>query len=78
MEAHGQRDLAVVLQRNLVISWGLCMVDTLLLMLCVWEVLNFDWWEAERIAEGVPVQDLVVVRDGLFWGFYSQVDYVAV
>ena len=60
MEVRGWRDLAVVLQRNLVISQGLHMVDTLLLMLCVWEVLNFDWWEAERIAEGVPVQDLVV------------------
>ena len=27
---------------------------------CVWEVLNFDRWEAERAAEGVPAQDPVV------------------
>ena len=53
-------DLAVVLQRNLAISWGLCVVDTLLLTLCVWEVLNFDQWEVERIAEEVPAQDQVV------------------
>ena len=45
MEAQGQGDLAVVLQRNLAISWGLCAVNTLLLVLYVWEVLNFDWWE---------------------------------
>ena len=36
------------------------MVDTLLLVLCVQEVLNFDQWEAERVAEGVPAQDWVV------------------
>ena len=60
METQGQGDLAAVLQRSLVISWGLHTVNALLLVLCVWEVLNFDWWEAERIAEGVPVQDLVV------------------
>ena len=35
------------------------MVDTLLLTLRVWEVLNFDQWEAERVAKGVPAQDLV-------------------
>ena len=52
MEICGQGDLAVVLWRNLAISQGLCMVDTLLLTLCVWEVLNFDWWEADRIAGG--------------------------
>ena len=60
MEAQGWGDLAAVLQRNLVISRGLCMVDALLLVLHVQEVLNFDWWEAERIAKGVPVQDQVV------------------
>ena len=38
MEAQGQGDLAVVLQRNLMISWGLCMVDTLLLVLHVRDV----------------------------------------
>ena len=60
MEARGWGDLAVVLQRNLVISWGLHVVDTLLLALRVWEVLNFEWWECERMAEEVPVQDQVV------------------
>ena len=42
MEAQGQGDLAVVLWRNLAISWGLHAVDALLLVLYVWEVLNFD------------------------------------
>ena len=60
MEAQGQGDLAAVLWRNLVISWGLCTVDALLLTLHVQEVLNFDWWERERAAKGVPVQDWVV------------------
>ena len=60
MEAQGWGDLAVVLWRNLVISRGLCTVDALLLTLCVWEVLNFDWWEQERAAEEVPAQDRVV------------------
>ena len=50
----------MVLRRNLVISQGLCVVDTLLLVLHVQEVLNFDWWEVERIVEGVPAQDWVV------------------
>ena len=60
MEAQGQGDLAVVLWRNLAISWGLCAVDTLLLSFRVQEVLNFDWWDMERATEGVPAQDLVV------------------
>ena len=60
MEAQGRGDLAAVLQRNLVISWGLCMVDALLLVLHVQEVLNFDWWEVERVSEGVLAQDQVV------------------
>ena len=42
------------------ISQGLHMVDALLLMPHVWEVLNFDWWEVEKVAERVLVQDLVV------------------
>ena len=50
----------MVLWRNLVISQGLHMVDALLLMPHVWEVLNFDWWEVEKVAERVLVQDLVV------------------
>ena len=60
MEAQGWGDLATVLWRNLAISQGLRTVDTLLLMLCVWEVLNFDQWEQERVAEEVPVQDQMV------------------
>ena len=60
MEAQGQGDLAAVLWRNLVISWGLCTVDALLLTLHVQEVLNFEQWEAERVAKGVPAQDQVV------------------
>ena len=60
MEAQGWGDLAVVLWRNLAISQGLHTVNALLLALYVQEVLNFDWWEAERIAKGVPVQDQVV------------------
>ena len=43
MEAVGQGDLAAVLMRNLVISRGLCVVDTLLLALHVWEVQNFEF-----------------------------------
>ena len=63
IEALGQGDLAAVLQRNLLISWGLCAVDALLLALHVWEVWNFELWEAERVAEEVPVQDWVVERE---------------
>ena len=63
MEAHGQGDLAVVLWRNLAISWGLYVVDALLLTLCVQEVLNFDWWEQERAAEEVPAQDRVTALE---------------
>ena len=33
------------------------MVDTLLLMLHVWEVRNFELWEQVRVAEEVPAQD---------------------
>ena len=43
MEAVGQADLAAVLARNLSITRGLCAVDTLLLILHVWEVWNFEW-----------------------------------
>ena len=58
MEAVGQADLAAVLARNLAITRGLCAVDTLLLMLCVREVWNFEWWECSVAAEEVPAQDL--------------------
>ena len=54
MKAVGQGDLAVVLTRNLAISRGLHMVDTLLLTLRVQEVQNFELWEQEQMAEGVP------------------------
>ena len=33
-------------------------VDALLLMLCVREVQNFEWWERSVVAEEVPAQDL--------------------
>ena len=67
MEAVGQGDLAAVLTRNLVISQGLCVVDALLLVLCVWEVQNFKLWEQERAAKEVPVQGWVV---GGGWGCF--------
>ena len=57
--AVGQGDLAAVLTRNLVISRGLCVVDALLLALCVWEVWNFELWEQGRAAAMVPAQDQV-------------------
>ena len=60
MEAQGWGNLAAVVWRNLSITQGICAVDALLLMFRVQEVLNFERWEEERIAEGVPVQDLVV------------------
>ena len=59
MEAVGQGDLAVVLTRNLVITRGLHAVDTLLLVLHVWEVQNFEWWEHSVAVEEVPAQDWV-------------------
>ena len=59
MEAVGRGNLAVVLARNLAITRGLRAVDALLLMLCVWEVQNFEWWEHSVAAEEVPTQDRV-------------------
>ena len=35
-------------------------MDALLLAFWVWEVLNFEWWDEERAAKGVPAQDPVV------------------
>ena len=58
MEAVGQGNLAAVVVRNLSITRSLCAVDTLLLMLCVREVRNFEWWECSVAAEEVPAQDL--------------------
>ena len=60
MEAQGQGDLTAVLQRNLAISQGLHMVNTLLIALHVQEVLNFDQWEREKAVEEVPAQDSVI------------------
>ena len=60
MEDQGQGNLAVVLRRNLAISWCLRTVDTLLLALRVWEVRNFELWEQSRRAKEVPAQDQVV------------------
>ena len=59
IEAVGQGDLAVVLVRNLAITRGLHVVDTLLLVLCVQEVWSFEWWEHLVVAEEVPAQDQV-------------------
>ena len=63
MEAVGWDNLAVVLRRNLAISWGLHAVDALLLALCVREVQNFELGEQERAAEEVPAQDQVVEEE---------------
>ena len=59
MEAVGQGDLAAVVARNLAITRGLRTVDTLLLVLRVREVWNFEWWQRLVAAEEVPVQDQV-------------------
>ena len=59
MEAVSRANLAVVLVRNLLITRGLRAVDTLLLVLCVQEVWNFEWWERSVVAEEVPAQDRV-------------------
>ena len=57
MEAVGWGDLAVVVARNLSMTRSLHAVDTLLLVLRVREVQNFEWWERSVAAEEVPVQD---------------------
>ena len=59
MEAISWGDLAAVLARNLLITRGLCAMDTLLLVLCVQEVRNFEWWECSVVAEEAPAQDQV-------------------
>ena len=58
MEAVSWGDLAAVVVRNLSITRSLCAVDALLLVLCVWEVQNFEWWECLVAVEEVPAQDL--------------------
>ena len=57
MDAVGRGDLAAVVVRNLLITRSLCVVDTLLLVLCVRDVQNFEWWERLVAAEEVPAQD---------------------
>ena len=59
MAAVSQGDLAVVLARNLSITRSIHTIDALLLMLRVWEVRNFEWWEHSVAAEEVPAQDPV-------------------
>ena len=59
MEAVSRGDLAAVVARNLLITRSLCAVDTLLLVLRVREVQNFEWWECSVAAEEVPAQDPV-------------------
>ena len=57
MEAVGWGNLAAVVARNLSITKSLRAVDTLLLMLRIWEVQNFEWWERSVVVEEVPAQD---------------------
>ena len=57
MEAVGQGNLAAVVARNLSMTQSLRAVDALLLVLRVWEVRNFEWWERSVRAEEVPAQD---------------------
>ena len=57
MAAVGWGNLAAVVARNLAMTRSLCVVDALLLMLCVREVQNFEWWERLVAVEEVPAQD---------------------
>ena len=57
MAAVGRDDLAVVIVRNQSITRSVRAMDALLLMFCVREVLNFEWWEHSVVAEEVPAQD---------------------
>ena len=57
MAAVGQGDLAAVVARNLSITRSVCVMDALLLVLCVREVRNFEWWEHSVVAEEAPAQD---------------------
>ena len=58
MVAVSRGDLAAVVVRNLLITRSIRAMDALLLMLCVQEVWNFEWWERLVAAEEVPAQDL--------------------
>ena len=57
MEAVSWGNLAAVVVRNLLMTRSLHAVDALLLVLHVWEVRNFEWWERSVVAEEVPAQD---------------------
>ena len=57
MAAVGWGDLAAVLARNLSSTRSVRVMDTLLLVLRVQEVQNFEWWERSVAAEEVPAQD---------------------
>ena len=57
MAAVGWGDLAAVVVRNLLITRSVRAMDTLLLVLRVQEVRNFEWWEHLVAAEEVPAQD---------------------
>ena len=57
MAAVSQGDLAAVVARNLLITRSVRAMDALLLVLCVREVRNFEWWERSVAAEEVPTQD---------------------
>ena len=57
MVAVGWGDLAAVVARNLSITRSVHAMDTLLLVLRVREVWNFEWWEHSVAAEEVPAQD---------------------
>ena len=57
MVAVGWGDLAAVVARNLSITRSVRAMDALLLVLCVREVWNFEWWEHSVAVEEVPAQD---------------------
>ena len=57
MEAVSRGNLVVVVARNLSMTRSLHVVHALLLVLYVWEVQNFEWWEHSVVAEEVPAQD---------------------
>ena len=57
MEAVSWGNLAAVVARNLSMSRSLRVMDALLLVLRVWEIRNFEWWERSVAVEEVPAQD---------------------
>ena len=50
------------------ISQGLCVVNTLLFVLHIQEVWNFELWEQERAAKRVPAQDWWVEEEQDYFG----------